>query len=77
MNRNSSYALLNVCVQVAYMLMVNTRSDNVNNKYWKGLRHEVQRLRIFTSSAEGTLCGLQQHTAIPFFLLVGNIMRSC
>jgi len=44
MSRNSSYALLNVCVQVTYMLMVNTRIENVHNKYWKGLRHEVQRL---------------------------------
>jgi len=44
MNRNSSYALLNACVQVAYMRMVNTKNENVNNKYWKGLRHEAQRL---------------------------------
>jgi len=44
MNRNSSYALLNAYVQVAYMLVVNTRSEIVNKKYWKGLRHDVQRL---------------------------------
>jgi hypothetical protein len=74
MNSKSSYALLKACVQVAYMLMVNTRSENVNNKYWRGLRHEVQRLGMFTSSAEGTPCGLQQLTVFLCFLLVGNIM---
>ena len=44
MNRNSSYVILNACVQVVYMLMVNTRIEIVNKKYWKVLRHEVQRL---------------------------------